>query len=66
MHNIPFQFLQGFTVVPRETELKTVLMQNLWVGRGVGRGGGARRIRVKAKVANEKKKLDKKRVTPPQ
>ena len=29
-------------------------------------GGGARRIRVKAKVANEKKKLDKKRVTPPQ
>ena len=55
MHNIPFQFLQGFTVVPRETELKTVLMQNLWVGRGVGRGGGARHIRVEAKVANEKK-----------
>ena len=62
MHNICFQFLQGITLIPRETEVKTVLMQHLWVGRG---GGGTRCIRVKAKVANEKKKLDNKSATPP-
>ena len=43
MHNICFQFVQGITLIPRETEVKTVLMQNLWMGRGGG-GGVANKV----------------------
>ena len=54
MHNICFQFLQGITLIPRETEVKTVLMQNLWVGRG---GGGNKVYQGQSESCEWKKKV---------
>ena len=53
MHNICFQFLQGITLIPRETEVKTVLMQHLWVGRG---GGGNKGYQGQSESGEWKKK----------